>query len=67
MFSLYALWLTAPSLHIFFSEDTTDQAPCPLEEYDGQPFGKELIVTDIRIRKFPNYTDALAVEVKPLD
>ena len=67
MFTLYALWLTAPTVHIFYSEDTTDPAIVPLEEYDGQPYGKELIVTDIRIRKLPSYTDALIAEVKPLD
>ena len=64
MFSLYALWLTAPACHVFFADDTTAE---PLQEYDGQPYGKELIVTDIRIRKLPSYTDSLVVEVKPLD
>ena len=67
MFSLYALWLTSPTIHIFYSEDTTSPASRPLEEYDGQPFGEELIVTDIRIRNLPNYTASLVVEVKPLD
>ena len=64
MFSLYSFWLCAPSCHIFFAEDTTKDT---IEEYDGQPYGKELIVTDFRIRKLPNYGEVLVVEVKPLE
>lgn len=61
MFSLYSFWLCAPSCHIFFYDDKI------LTQYEGQPYGKELIITDFRIRKLPNYGEVLVVDVKPYE
>lgn len=78
MFSLYSLWLTAPTCHIFVHDEDGSLAPScrvvsheengRLSEYEGQPYGKELIVTDIRTTQLPSYAGcSLVVDVTPLD